>query len=91
MEAPVERTPVSGDTVAVVPVAPHFTCEGRTPCSQMHSYDAVKFFLRHRPGVRWTGIMTAIPANSSSRMVIGTPPVSFPDFSWPSCAASRRV
>ena len=40
---------------------PTFKCDSRIHCSQMHSYEEAKFFLRHCPGVKMDGDRDGIP------------------------------
>ncbi|MBB1060029.1 cold shock domain-containing protein [Lysobacter spongiae] len=43
------------------PVAPRFSCDGRTECPQMRSCDEARYFLRHCPGVRMDGDRDGVP------------------------------
>jgi hypothetical protein len=47
----------------VIPPKPirQFKCDGRQHCSQMHSYEEAKFFLRNCPKVKMDGDRDGIP------------------------------
>jgi hypothetical protein len=57
-ESRAEPVPVS---LADVPVEPHFSCDGRTRCPQMHSCAEAKFFLANCPGVKMDGDHDGVP------------------------------
>jgi len=38
-----------------------FKCDGRTHCSQMHSYEEAKYFLHHCPNTKMDGDHDGIP------------------------------
>ncbi|GAB3338983.1 cold shock domain-containing protein [Marilutibacter aestuarii] len=52
-------TPLPATRVA--PVAPRFSCDGRTECPEMRSCAEARHFLRHCPGVRMDGDGDGIP------------------------------
>ena len=41
--------------------APAFKCDGRTHCSQMHSYEEAVFFIRNCPGTKMDGDHDGVP------------------------------
>jgi hypothetical protein len=57
-ESRAEPMPVS---LADAPVEPHFSCDGRTRCPQMHSCAEAKFFLANCPGVKMDGDHDGVP------------------------------
>ncbi len=45
----------------------HFKCDGRQHCSQMHSYEEAKFFLRNCPNTKMDGDNDGIPCERQFR------------------------
>lgn len=45
----------------------HFKCDGRQYCSQMHSYEEAKFFLRSCPNTKMDGDGDGIPCERQFR------------------------
>ncbi len=59
---PASNTPASTTVLAPVSTTVSgYRCDGRKYCSQMHSCDEAKFFLKNCPGVRMDGNGDGIP------------------------------
>ncbi|MDM1780886.1 cold shock domain-containing protein [Acinetobacter indicus] len=54
------NTPLRSTTSSTSVSSP-YQCDGRTHCSQMHSYDEAVFFLRNCPGIQMDGDGDGIP------------------------------
>jgi hypothetical protein len=44
-----------------------FQCDNRKHCSQMHSYEEAKYFLKHCPKVKMDGDRDGIPCERQFR------------------------
>jgi hypothetical protein len=59
--APLQVQPAPTINALVADTAQHFTCDGRTHCSQMHSCEEATYFLNHCPGVKMDGNHDGVP------------------------------